>query len=138
MTKYDVVENKISTVFKYLSILERYQDKSKEEIESDIDLRGTVERYLYLTVQATIDLAEAYISTQNFRKPSTMSEAFHILNEQNIIGSKLTNTMVKMTGFRNIIAHDYEDINYDILYSVLTEGKKDIERFTNSIKTHVA
>jgi len=135
MTNLSVIENKISSVRKYLTILDRYRGYSQKEIADDIDRRGAVERYLYLAVQATIDLAEAVIAYKNLRKPSTMSESFYILNESEILPPDLTEQLVKMTGFRNVIAHDYEKLNYDIVYDVLQNRLVNIESFLKAIKT---
>ena len=135
MTNLSVIENKISSVRKYLEILERYRTYSQKEIADDIDRRGAVERYLYLAMQATIDLAEAVIAFKNLRKPSTMSESFHILAEADILSQDLTGQMVGMTGFRNVIAHDYEKLNYDIVYDVLQNRLKSIGDFLEAIKT---
>ncbi len=134
MSSIKVIENKISSVRKYLKILQRYKGYKKEEIEGDIDIRGAVERYLYLAVQSAIDLAEAVIAYKGFRKPTTMSEAFDILNEERLIPAKLTNELVKMVGFRNIITHDYEKLDYKIVYNVLQNGRKDIESFLKRIE----
>lgn len=128
MTNISVIENKISQINKYLNILEKYKKHTKEEIISSIDLKGTVERYLYLVIQTAIDLAEAIISYKKLRKPTTMGESFSILKEENIIGKELEDELIKMVGFRNILAHEYEDIDYDILYEVLTKKTKDIEK----------
>ena len=65
MSNLTVIENKISSIQKYLKILERYKNYSREELENNIDIRGAVERYLYLVSQATIDLAEAVIAYKN-------------------------------------------------------------------------
>ena len=135
MTNLSVIENKISSVRKYLTILQRYRTYSQKEISDDIDRRGAVERYLYLAIQATIDLAEAVISFKNLRKPSTMSESFHILHEAEIVPLDLTEQLVKMTGFRNVIAHDYEKLNYDIVYGVLKNRLVNIESFLEAITT---
>ncbi len=134
MTNFSVIENKISSIQKYLKILEKYKKYSKEDIEKNIDIRGALERYLYLMNQATIDLAEAVISFKNFRKPTTLSESFHILNEEKIISGGLAEKMIRMVGFRNVIAHDYEKINYDIVYDVLHNRLKDIIEFSEIIK----
>lgn len=134
MSSIKVIENKISSARKYLKILQRYKRYKKEEIESNIDIRGAVERYLYLAVQLAIDLAEAVIAYKGFRKPTTMSEAFDILNEERLISAKLTNELVKMVGFRNIITHDYEKIDYEIVYKALHNGRKDIESFLQKIE----
>lgn len=133
MTNLSVIENKISSVKKYLKILTRYKKYSRDTIERDIDIRGAVERYLYLTIQATIDLAEAVVAYKNLRKPATMSEAFYILNEEGIIPEKLTEKLAKMTGFRNILAHDYEKIDYAIVHNALNHGVLDISSFVKKI-----
>lgn len=119
MTSPVIIENKISAIKKYLDILKRYKKYTREKIENDIEVRGAVERYLYLVAQAAIDLAEAVVAYKRFRKPTSMSEAFSILNEEKIISLELTENLIKMTGFRNIMAHDYENLNYDIVYDVL-------------------
>ncbi len=133
MTSFAVIENKISSVRKYLGILERYKKYSREEIESSIDLRGALERYLYLVIQATIDLAEAVISYKNIRKPSTLSESFVILEEAGIIPSKLMESMVRMTGFRNVVAHDYEELDYDVVLDILHSNLPEIEEFSKKV-----
>jgi uncharacterized protein YutE (UPF0331/DUF86 family) len=137
MININVIENKISAIQKYLKILERYQKYSREEIEENIDIKGAIERYLYLAIQSTIDLAEAVISFKNFRKPTTMAESFIILNEEGIINKELVEQLIKMVGFRNIIAHDYEEIDYDIVYDVLHHRLKDIEKFIEIIKKKI-
>lgn len=134
MTNLSIIENKISLIKKYLKILERYQNYSQQELEKNIERKGSLERYLYLAIQSTIDLAEAFISFKNFRKPTTFKESFQILEEEKIIDSQLADKLVGMAGFRNIVAHDYEEINYGIVYDILQNRLKDIEEFIASVK----
>lgn len=129
MTNLAIIENKVSAAKKYLRILDSYKKYSQKKLEESLDLRGAVERYLYLAVQAAIDLADAVIAYKKFRKPTTLSESFHILNEEKIIDDKLTEKLIKMTGFRNIIAHDYEKVDYNIVYDILQNRLADIEKF---------
>ena len=133
MSSIKVIENKISSARKYLKILQRYKGYKKEDIEGNIDIRGAVERYLYLAIQSAIDLAEAVIAYKGFRKPTTMSEAFYILNEEDFISDKLAGRLAMMVGFRNVIAHDYEKIDYDIVLDILQNKLKDIEIFLKEI-----
>lgn len=133
MSNLKVIENKKSSILKYLKILQRYKKYSGKEIEDDVDIKGAVERYLYLAIQSTIDLAEAIISYKNFRKPTTMTESFYILNEEKLISDSLTKELAKMAGFRNIVAHDYEKIDYDIVSDVLQNKIKDVEKFLEEI-----
>ncbi|MGB9608601.1 MAG: type VII toxin-antitoxin system HepT family RNase toxin [bacterium] len=133
MTNFSYIENKVSNVRKYLRILEQYKKYSCEEIKENIDIRGAVERYLYLAIQSTIDLAQAIISLKNLRKPTTMAESFLILEEEGIIDRELSERLVRMVGFRNILAHDYTEINYEIVYEVLHKRLKDIKKFIEEV-----
>jgi len=134
MTNLNVIENKISAVKKYLKILENYKQYSQKELVDDLNLRGALERYLYLAAQAAIELAEAVIAYKRFRKPATMREAFDILEEEGVVKAKLAEELAKMVGFRNIMAHDYGEIDYDIVYDVLHNRLSDIEEFVGRIE----
>ena len=132
MTNLSVAENKISSVKKYLSILESYRNHSVEEIERDATLRGAIERYLYLVCKTAIDLTEVIISVSKFRKPTTMSESFVILGEEGVIGADLRARMAKLVALLNVLAHEYEEINYEVLYDVLRNRLQDITEFVET------
>ncbi len=133
MSSIEVMENKISSIKRYLRILDSYKKYSADELTSDLTLKGAVERYLYLATQAVIDLAEAVISFKKLRKPTTLAESFHILREDGIISQKLLDDLVKMAGFRNLLAHDYERMDYRIIVDVLRNRLGDIEKFIEAV-----
>lgn len=134
MTSISVIESKVSSIQKYLKVLRTFQRYPQNKLEGDLVLRGAVERYLYLISQAVIDLAESVIAFKDFRRPATYSDAFHILHEEELINTGLTEKLIKMAGFRNIIAHDYEDLDFGIIYDVLQNHLQDIEDFLVVIK----
>jgi uncharacterized protein YutE (UPF0331/DUF86 family) len=133
MTNISVVENKVSSIKRYLGILSSYQGVSVEQLEADATLRGAVERYLYLLAQATIDLAEALIAFRGLRKPGTMGESFTVLWEAGLLTQDLAVRLTRMAGFRNILAHDYERLNYEIVVAVLRNHLVDVEEFISSV-----
>lgn len=134
MNAVHVLENKISTVRKYLIGLNAFQTYSKAEILSDeIKLRA-LERQLYLLTQSAIDLAETVISHKRLRKPMTYKENFEVLNEAGFISKELFEKMAKMTGFRNILAHQYVALDTDKLYEVLTTSSKDVNLLLNELE----
>lgn len=131
MTNIGILENKISTVKKYLTLVERYADVDIKKLAKDFDIKGAVERYLYLMTQATIDLAEMVILYKKLRKPSSFSECFEILRENSYISDDLCSKLISMTGFRNSLAHGYEKIENKVLVETIKNGKKDILDFLN-------
>src|SRR3989338_4097015 len=134
MSTPEIVENKISSIREHIAILRKYAPHSLEEIKTDVTLRGAVERYLYLAAQSAIDLAEAMIAFKHYRKPTTMGESFDILCDESIISRETADQMIKLAGFRNIIAHEYTKINYDIVYDILQNRLSDIEQFVSEIQ----
>lgn len=134
MSNLTVIEIKISHIQKYLQLLERYKKFSQKEIEGNPDLKGAVERYLYLATQATLDLGEAIIAFKEFRRPGTYTEVFSILDEAEFIPQALSERLVNMTKFRNIIAHDYERVNFGIVYDALANRLGDIEELIRAAK----
>ena len=137
MSNLTVIETKISHIQKYLKQLERYKQFSEQEIASDPDRKGALERYLYLAVQATIDLGEAIIAFKNFRRPGTYTEVFYILKETNFLSQELSEKLVNMAKFRNVIAHDYEAVDFGIVYDALQNRLDDIEQFIRAVKQNL-
>ncbi|MBU3942861.1 DUF86 domain-containing protein [Patescibacteria group bacterium] len=134
MTELKVIEERISSIKKYLTILKKFKKYSQKELENDIFLKGSVERYLYLVIQESISLAEGTISLMDLRKPSDYGENFEILNENDIISLELSQELIKMVGFRNVIAHDYKKLDFNIVYDVLQNKLEDINSFIAEIK----
>lgn len=134
MSNKDTIENKISLARKYLARLESYKKYSREEIEKDQFISGSLERNLYLVIQSTIDTAETIIAYRELRKPATLREEFEVLGEAGIIEGDIVAQMMNMVGFRNIIAHDYTKIDYDIVHNVLHKRLGDIEKFLNIVE----
>lgn len=134
MSSLTVIETKISHIQKYLKLLERYRKFSQKELEQNPDLKGAVERYLYLATQATLDLGEAIIAFKELRRPGTYTEVFYILDEEEFIAKDLSERLVAMAKFRNIIVHDYEKVDFGIVYDVLESRLGDIKEFVRTVK----
>jgi len=138
MTNIDILKRKLSQIQKYFAILEPLKQYTKEKISTDEILYGAIERYLYLLCQATIDFAEAVITYSNLRKPGTYGEIFEILSEGNGLISRETSLkMKKLTGFRNILSHEYGRVNFEEIYNVLMKDITDIHVFLDEIKVKI-
>jgi len=134
MSTPEVIENKISYIEKHLSQARRYQSRSLENLQDDAMLRGAVERELYVIAQAVIDLAEAVVAYKHLRKPTTMREALDILGEAEVLPKKFVSSFINIVGFRNALAHDYEDLRLEVVYDVLQNKLKEVGEFLNHIK----
>jgi len=137
MSTQEIIEEKISYIEKRLSVAKKYQHYSKETIEKDEMIRSVVERELYVLAQAVIDLAEAVVALKKLRKPTTMREAFDILGEADILPKEFLGDFSKIVGFRNSLAHDYRDLQIEVIYDVLQVKLDQVEEFINYIEQNL-
>jgi len=66
------------------------------------------------------------ISDKEFRTPVTYADAFKVLCENGIITNDMLFVMEKMAKFRNIVVHQYENIDAAIIITIL---KKHLDNF---------
>lgn len=134
MSDREILESKISYLRKRLATAIKYRAFKLHQIQSEGIVRGAVERELYLICQSAIDLAEALIAYRRFRKPNTMREAFEILKEEGVLPPKFADEFSKITGFRNAMAHGYENLDPQIVFDVLQNKTKEVAKYLAFIK----
>lgn len=134
MVRAENIERKLSFLRATLLKLKRYQDMTLEQIRSNQDIQGAVERYLYLAAQASIDASEMYCKLKNFAKPESMAHSIEILQEHKVVGAALADKLMKMVGFRNRLAHGYEIIDYKVVEDVLRGHLDDLEEFAVALE----
>ena len=84
-------------------------------------------------MQVCVDIGSHIISESDAVVPATMGDVFVTLNTLDIISSDTCNTMKGTVGFRNVAVHNYEDINWDIVFSICTSSLSDFRQFAKEI-----
>ena len=116
-----------------LKKLEPFKAKEKEELLKDPYLQDIVERNLEVAAQAVIDIANRIISIEGLEKPRDYYGAIIRLGEAGILSLEFSEKLAPIAGFRNILVHDYLDINWDEVYHNLHQ-LNDFSRFMKQIK----
>ena len=63
------------------------------------------------------------------RVPSTYAETFEILVQAGLMSPGLGRVMVEMTGFRNVVVHEYARIDAEVVIRILRKNLEDFRRF---------
>ena len=124
----------VENILEALKILKELRTRNYEEIERDKILIGSIIWYLYVVVQGAIDLALKVISLLDLRTPESYSDAFKILEEEDILPRSLVEKLMTMVRFRHILAHAYARINLKKIYNILHENLDDIEEYIRCLK----
>jgi uncharacterized protein YutE (UPF0331/DUF86 family) len=66
-----------------------------------------------------------------------MGEVFTTLHELGAISLDTCEQLKKAIGFRNIAVHNYEAINWEIVYAICQNSLQDFRRFAQEISRYV-
>lgn len=133
MVDRNLVLRKISELEMYLSQVREFSDLTRQDYTADWKTQRIVERTLQMMIETCADIANHIISDTNARPPVTYADTFKVLLENGIISSGLFGTMEKMVKFRNIIVHQYEEVDVEIVIVILQKHLTDFEKFKATI-----
>ena len=128
------VKDKIEEIKKYVEQINSFKPESIEEY-SDKVKKAACERYFEKIIEAVIDLGFLIVKSKSLEKPEDDGDLFNILEENNIINSKLAKRLKEAKGMKNIISHQYGEVNDELVFhSVTEELGKDVEEFIGQVK----
>jgi len=86
-----------------------------------------------MMIELCADIANHVISDEFLRTPETYSDTFRVLAENNILTADQLSVMEKMAKFRNIVVHQYESVDAEIVILVLRRHLNDFSQFSDSV-----
>lgn len=84
-------------------------------------------------IQACADLAKHIAATDFDFDGDTSTEAIRILGREGVIDEETTDTLVAAVGFRNVLAHEYGNVDYDEVYENLQTGLDVYDAFSRQV-----
>lgn len=128
MVKLEILQKRMKKADQYLGYLKEIRAKNDlEEFKKDPMVFGSTERFLHLTIKALLDIGNHIISDQDLGEVEFYKDIPELLYQNNYLNENQKDVFVKITGFRNILVHDYLEIDYDIVYSILNNNLNDLE-----------
>ncbi len=128
------IRNKIERIREYIGFLRKMEMDCQKRFLADPVYRGAILHYLYLTADSSISLAEMVIRERGLRTPQSYSEAIDILGENGIIPPDFAYEFARIASFRNLLAHDYERIDYMRICNEALKRLEDVERYLGYIE----
>ena len=122
------IKARLRKLDEYDSYLKRLQELSEPDFLGDFRLFGSAERYLQLSIECLLDIGQMIIAGLGLHKPERHQEIIDILADAAIISHDLAERLAGVGGFRNILVHDYLDIDHQIVYRTLQDDLDDIRR----------
>ena len=133
-----ILAEKIESLRRYI---QRIEDKKPDNINlliQDLDLQDILVINLTRAMQLCVDIGSHIISTANKPSPQTMGEVLTTVYELTAISLDTREQLKKAIGFRNIAVHNYEAINWEIVYAICHNSLQNFRRFAQEISRYAA
>ncbi len=132
------IEERLLKLDEALRVLEEYKGLLWDKYKADIKIQWIVERGFIIIAEMIFDIGAHIISSIYREYRDEYEEILRGLAANKIISQDLAKGLEGFGGFRNVLIHEYIELDSKKVYEALT-GKLDIlERFKKEIAEWVA
>ncbi len=122
----DVFERRTRRFVETLDILERLGTTPWERFSTDPEKYGSAERFLQVAVEILDDLGAHLVARSN----SGPVERYRDIPDRLLAAGRLSDAQAelwrRLIGFRNVIVHNYLDVDRTIVFDILRNGLDDL------------
>ena len=121
----EVKKRKLQKLIQYLNDLKKHENSSFDQF---MEHHYEVERIIQLLIENSSDLIFYELSKENVT-PDSYREAFILAGEKGILPRQLANNLALASGMRNILVHEYETIDYELVHKSIKTALRDFAEF---------
>jgi uncharacterized protein YutE (UPF0331/DUF86 family) len=104
----------LRSIADHTAVLRREAGASQERRQDPIWLRGV--KYTFVTaIEACIDGAQHICAAEGWRPPAGNGDAVRLLGKHGVLTTGLAVSVRKAAGFRNVLVHDYIEVDDSIV-----------------------
>ncbi len=119
MIDIDLVRRKLSRLNMYLDKLSPVAKKSLKEYLKEDYVRFSTERLIQLIVECATDINNHVVVETGHRPPEDYRSSFIKAAETGLITTQLAAKIQGSAGMRNIIVHEYMDIDHQLVFKII-------------------
>jgi len=94
---------------------------TSDQIAGDTSKQWAIRYGIFESIQIVIDCACHIVSERNLGNPNTYLDCLKLIHKFHYINNELLQSLKPIVGLRNILIHEYIDIELDQLISDLTD-----------------
>jgi len=132
-----VVERRLVHLFESVEVLKELSHEPLDHFLADRRARWGLERGLQTCIQAVLDIAGHLTAAGGRTVPDEYRAGILALADLSILPRDFANRIAPMAGLRNILVHEYLEVDITILKAILDEQLIDFIEFGAYIEQHL-
>jgi uncharacterized protein YutE (UPF0331/DUF86 family) len=134
----DVAVNKKESIERCIKQIHSYcQMPDTVPFEKNFLKQDAIAINIQRACEQAIDLANHTIRKYRLGMPKNSRDSFKILAEHQIISADIEKNLCNMIGFRNILVHQYQQLDLNIMTHIIKHNLNDLLLFSDCIFDHI-
>lgn len=130
MPKSEIIRRRLQKLDEYMLILESLRRYTLEEFLADPERYGSAERFLQLAIEILNDLGNHLVADLRLGAVDTYADIPALLAKHGRISEEQRRTWTRMIGFRNVLVHEYLEVDHRIVHDVLASHLGDLRNLS--------
>ena len=135
MPSIALIQKRIEEIIKMIKRLERLLKESNFTNEDDLYL---AERLMERLITSAIDINQHLLADLTETVANTYKESFIKLSNLNILNRDLAEKLSKSAGLRNLLTHEYLDLDKSIFIESCKTGVEDYKDYLKSLQAFIS
>jgi len=138
VVRAEAIQVRLQRLEEVISELERLGDLDLETLRVNVSQRWAVERGLQLGAEILFDIGNHILSAHFGVSPEDYGDIVRQLANRGVIGEELRNRLSGLSGFRNILVHDYMRLDPDKVFEALGRAPVDFSDLARAVRVWLA
>lgn len=126
------LEQLLRRVNQNLRYLAERAQMDREAIRSDLDRMTALKHFFQTAIEGCIDVAQHLCASEGLGPTRTNADSMYVLAANGVLERDLARRMADAVGFRNVIVHQYAEVDDDTVIRHLDELDP-LVRFVTSV-----
>lgn len=131
----EVLLGKAAIVERCLKRIGEMYPGHEQDLASDFMRQDAILLNLQRACEAAIDAAMHLVRIRRLGIPTDSRQAFTLLTDASVINEGLGQHLAGMVGFRNILVHNYRELDLNVVRNVLDHRLEDLSTFAQRLIT---
>lgn len=113
------LKQKLAQLENYIQDVVALREKPKTEFKRRTETEDVAEHRLEKAIQCSLDIASMIVSQLALGTPTQYKDLFFYLGRAGILNPLLVERLEKMAGFRNLLIHEYSEIDTALVHKAV-------------------
>ena len=134
MIDEEIIEKRIDSIEEKVKYLKNISKIETEKFLKSYEKIQAAKHSLQEAIEACLDISNHVIAAKGLERSESYSDMFQRLAEVGILNKRLADRLSDMARFRNLLVHQYTEIENRRVHEIIKENLNDIEEFMKSIE----